>query len=131
MYKSNRARTRDLLLEYNSYIIPAQIILYDIDVINSWGVNRTEALKKELYNFAENSGYSGTYEEFTHEFGSYLSAHQQQIVFSLFENFPATGNSNQLYFDLTDKILYYWSGEEYVSVNAMLITNTILNGGEA
>jgi hypothetical protein len=35
-----------------------------------------------------------------------------------------------LYFDLDEKILYYWDNE-YIPVNAMLITNTILNGGEA
>ena len=44
MYKSNRARTRDLLLEYNSYIIPAQIILYDIDVINSKEIDKQLSL---------------------------------------------------------------------------------------
>ena len=37
----------------------------------------------------------------------------------------------KLYFDLDDKILYYWSGTEYTPVNAMLIAHTILNGGEA
>ena len=35
-----------------------------------------------------------------------------------------------LYFDLDGKILYYWDNE-YIPVNAMLITNTILNGGDA
>jgi hypothetical protein len=35
-----------------------------------------------------------------------------------------------LYFDLDEKVLYYWN-EEYIPVNTMLITNTILNGGEA
>jgi len=35
-----------------------------------------------------------------------------------------------LYFDLNEKVLYYWN-EGYIPVNAMLITNTILNGGEA
>ena len=35
-----------------------------------------------------------------------------------------------LYFDLSEKVLYYWN-EEYIPVNAMLIANTIVNGGEA
>ena len=131
MYKSSRARTRDLLLDYDSYIMPAQTILSDIDIVYPWNTIKINTLKKELYDFAESSGYSGTFEEFTQDFGSYLSAHQQQIVFSLFVNFPVIGNNNQLYFDLNDKILYYWSGTEYVPVNTMLITNTTLNGGEA
>lgn len=131
MYKSNRARTRDLLLEYDSYIMPSQTVLSDLDIIYPWNTIKIGKLKKELYDFAESSGYSGTYEEFTQNFGSYLAAHEQQIVFSIFDNFPEIGNDNQLYFDLNDKILYYWSGTEYVPVNTMLITNTTLNGGEA
>jgi hypothetical protein len=35
-----------------------------------------------------------------------------------------------LYFDLNDKILYYWDGE-YIPVNAMLIAHAILEGGDA
>jgi len=35
-----------------------------------------------------------------------------------------------LYFDLNEKILYYWDGE-YIPVNAMLIADTIVNGGDA
>lgn len=34
-----------------------------------------------------------------------------------------------LYFDLDEKILYYWDNE-YKPVNALLIANTILHGGE-
>jgi len=35
-----------------------------------------------------------------------------------------------LYFDLETKILYYWDNE-YIPVNAMLIANTIIDGGDA
>jgi hypothetical protein len=34
-----------------------------------------------------------------------------------------------LYFDLNEKILYYWDNA-YIPVNAMLIAHTILDGGE-
>jgi len=37
---------------------------------------------------------------------------------------------NVLYFDIDNKILYYWDNE-YLPANTMLIANTILEGGEA
>ena len=52
-------------------------------------------------------------------------------MFDEFSNFPETGEIDKLYFDLDENILYYWTGNEYTPVNAMLIANTILNGGDA
>ena len=80
---------------------------------------------------ASTSGYNGTREEFHRYFGSYLENNKWEILFEQFENFPEIGEVDRLYFDLGENILYYWSGTEYVPVNAMLITNTILQGGEA
>ena len=52
------------------------------------------------------------------------------IIFEIFNNFPQYGSSQNLYFDLNEKILYYWDNE-YIPVNAMLIANTTLEGGDA
>ena len=79
---------------------------------------------------ASQFGYSGTREDFYYYFGSYLERNIQEILFDSYDNFPETGEINKLYFDLDEKILYYWNNE-YIPVNAMLITDTILNGGEA
>ena len=79
---------------------------------------------------AANSGYTGTREEFHHYFGSYLETNRWQILFDEFRNFPEEGEIDKLYFDLDEKILYYWN-HGYIPVNAMLIANTIINGGEA
>ena len=54
----------------------------------------------------------------------------KEILFDLYTNFPQVGVADMLYFDLNDRILYYWDNE-YIPVNAMLIANTIVNGGEA
>ena len=51
-------------------------------------------------------------------------------MFSTYQNFPEEGIASKLYFDLEEKILYYWDNN-YIPVNAMLIQNTILEGGEA
>ena len=158
MYKSNRARTRDLLLEYDVHIMPPRPRAAGLAMVYPWLNSNTESqgwigippipntpefqvvypwesvglsiLGDQIYMLASNSGYNGTREEFHHYFGSYLERNKWEIVFDEFTNFPAVGQTDKLYFDLTENILYYWN-DEYIPVNAMLITNTVLNGGEA
>ena len=50
-----------------------------------------------------------------------------------FASFPETGSMRKLYFDLTEKILYYYNEQQntYTPINTLLIEHTILNGGEA
>lgn len=158
MYKSNRARTRDLLLEYDVHIMPPRpraaglAMVYpwlnsntantgwatlpipqteEFQVIYPWESIGLSILSDQIYVLASNSGYHGTREEFHHYFGSYLETNKWEILFEQFDNFPETGEIDKLYFDLGENILYYWAGSEYVPVNAMLITDTIINGGEA
>lgn len=54
----------------------------------------------------------------------------RSIMFTTYDTFPEQGITNKLYFDLDEKILYYWDNE-YIPVNAMLIANTTIDGGEA
>lgn len=158
MYKSNRERTRDLLLEYDIRIMPPRPRAAGLSMIypwlnSNWGdegwvtlpIPDTEEfstvypwesvglniLGDQIYLLAAQSGYHGTREEFHHYFGSYLENNEWEIMFDTFDNFPETGEINKLYFDLDDKILYYWNLTEYTPVNAMLIAHTILQGGEA
>ena len=157
MYKSNRTRTRDLLLEYDLRIMPPRpraaglAMVYpwlnsnkeqggwvtipipttpEFQVVYPWESIGLSILGDQIYMLAANSGYTGTREEFHHYFGSYLERNRWEILFEDYDNFPVTGEQDKLYFDLVDKILYYWD-EEYIPVNAMLITDTILQGGEA
>lgn len=151
-----RHLTRDLLLEYDQRIMPPHpraggiAIVYpwgnsefdeavamppfpnasEIESIYPWEMQNLAIMGDWLYQFSKQSGYSGSREDFYAHFGSYLEHNRQEIVFDVFSNFPAIGAQNMLYFDLNKKILYYWD-EEYIPVNAMLIANTIVNGGEA
>lgn len=155
---SYRRATRDLLLEYDSTIMPphprAAGLSYvynwlesnkapdeDTDIppmptntnmsmVYPWEQTNLGILSQQLYTIAANSGYNGTYQEFNTYFGSYLERNQQEILFDIYSNFPQVGANNILYFDLEEKVLYYWDGQ-YLPVNAMLIANTILNGGDA
>lgn len=159
MYRSNRERTRDLLLEYDIRIMPPRpraaglAMVYpwlnsnttdqgwinippipdtpEFHIVYPWESIGLNILGDQIYLLAKNSGYHGTREEFHHYFGSYLENNRWEILFEQFVNFPAQGQIDKLYFDLDEKILYYWAGTEYVPVNAMLITETILEGGGA
>lgn len=155
---SYRRATRDLLLEYDTTFMPphpraaglsyiynwleaneVKEEAYDIPpdptsapmtMIYPWEQTNLGILSMQLYTLAVNGGYTGSKEEFNHYFGYYLEHNKQEIVFDNFSNFPQIGTDDKLYFDLEEKILYYWDGQ-YIPVNAMLIANTILNGGEA
>lgn len=158
MYKSNRERTRDLLLEYDRHIMPPRPraaglglvynwlnsnypstdVIYHVpipdtaefSIVYPWESIGLSLLGDQIFILASRSGYTGTREEFHRYFGSYLEKNRQEILFENYENFPQTGSNNMLYFDLQEKILYYWDNE-YIPVNAMLIAHTILNGGDA
>ena len=159
MYKSNRTRTRDLLLEYDIRIMPPRPRAAGLSMVYPWLNSNTESegwinippipntpefqvvypwesvglsiLGDQIYMLAAQSGYQGTREEFHHYFGSYLENNRWEIVFDEFSNFPEIGDIDKLYFDLDEKILYYWAGNGYTPVNAMLIAHTILDGGDA
>ena len=156
---SNRRATRDLLLEYDSAIMPPHpraaglSMIYpwlnsngeeggwigippipnspEFQVIYPWETAGLSILSDQIYLLASRSGYLGTREEFHRYFGSYLETNKWEILFENFENFPIEGQIDKLYFDLNENILYYWADGQYLPVNAMLITNTILEGGEA
>lgn len=123
-----RRRTRDLLLEYDIAIMPPRPRAAGLGIIYPWENISLNILSHQLYQVAASSGYFGTESDFLNHFGSFLS--NKEMIFDTFDNFPELGEQDKLYFDLEEKILYYWD-ETYMPVNATLITNTIINGGEA
>lgn len=127
MYKT-RQLTRDLLLEYDSAIMPPRPRAAGLSVIYPWENIMLSNFAGQLYQIAKNSGFTGDQQLFTTGFGSFLQ--NKDIIYETFENFPETGELDKLYFDLDEKILYYWDNE-YTPVNAMLIAGTILNCGSS
>lgn len=123
-----RRRTRDLLLEYDINIVPPRPRAAGLGMVYPWENASISSLLKQLFIIASGSGFSGTEVDFKAHFGAYLL--NKEIIFDNFINFPAIGEEDKLYFDLDEKILYYWD-TEYIPVNAMLIANTTINGGEA
>lgn len=151
-----RQRTRDLLLEYDTNImpprpraggicvlypwgsavfenvidtsIPHQIHTTTLSMVYPWENTSLNVLNHQLYLLAVANGFEGTEEDFKQLFTSYVGP--RSIMFTTYSEFPETGIASKLYFDLEEKILYYWENQ-YIPVNAMLIANTSLNGGEA
>lgn len=125
-----RKRTRDLLLDYDSTgicRIPRPRTA-GLAMVYPWENIALSTLVQQIYQIAANSGFTGTEDDFKQHFGEFLS--EKQIIYANYDNFPAEGETDKFYFDLIDKILYYWDNE-YIPVNAMLIANTILEGGDA
>ena len=155
-WNRERKRTRDLLLEYDLAIMPPRprsgglVVLYpwgsssydnmvDIPIPHSphtttlamvypWEDISLTQFNNQLYLVAVQNGFEGSIDDFKNLFASFVGA--RSIFFSTYDAFPAQGITNRLYFDLDEKILYYWDNE-YIPINAMLIANTTVNGGEA
>ena len=120
-----RRRTRDLLLDY--YMLPRPRTA-GLAMVYPWENTALTTLLQQIYQIAVNSGFTGTEQDLKEHFGEFLN--EKQIIYANYANFPAEGETDKFYFDLNDKILYYWDNE-YIPVNAMLIANTILEGGDA
>jgi hypothetical protein len=99
-----------------------------LSMIYPWENTSLNILNHQLYLIAVQSGFDGTEEDFKELFKGYVGP--RSIMFATYSAFPDTGITDKLYFDLETKILYYWD-EEYIPVNAMLIAETRLDGGEA
>lgn len=127
-WNRERYRTRDRLLEYDFSLIPPRPRTAGLSMIYPWENNFLDNLIHQLYLIAANTGYIGDEDTFIKLFGSFMN--NKQILFASFSTFPQMGDYNMLYFDIDEKILYYWDNE-YIPVNAMLIANTTLEGGGA
>ena len=108
--------------------VPAQPHTTTLSMVYPWENTSLNILSHQLYMLAVQYGFEGTEDDFKQLFTAYVGP--RSIMFAVYENFPEEGVANKLYFDLEEKILYYWDGE-YIPVNAMLITDTLLNGGDA
>ena len=109
---SNRRATRDLLLEYDSTIMPPHPRVAgrmpsgpsQTHMIYPWENTNLGILSAQLYVIAVNSGFNGSQEEFNNYFGYYIQNNDKEIIFDTYNNFPQVGSQNMLYFDLNEKI---------------------------
>lgn len=138
-YIDTRHRTRDLLIEYDKRIMPLHPRAAGLQMVYPWemygysgqtsgGGFTLEQLADGLYQLAQMSGFTGSQNLFFANFGRYLQ--DKEVNFLHLNEFPESGKVDQLYFNLDDKILYYWDRDRYIPVNAMLVADAVLEGGE-
>ena len=130
-WNKERWRTRDLLLDQLPfYSLPSCPQLCP-STVYPWEEASLSRLNHQLYLLALKNGFGGTENEFTDLFFSYIS--NRDIVFARYVDFPAEGSTYKLYFDLDEKVIYYYSAQTqtYIPANALLIEHTLLQGGEA
>ena len=145
-----RIRTRDLLLEYDYNVLPPRPRTAGLSIVYPWESMDYSLLSRQIYQIALNNGFSGTEKAFWSKFS------RGAIIRGLLRNFPVPGNEDNLYLDEDTGILYYFKtfsapinldvieqiGAEvvgtqeelsyvYIPVRAMLIEDTILDGGTA
>ena len=127
-WNRERYRTRDLLLSYELVEGPPDPQSINISAPYPWEDFTFTRIVNTIYDIAHASGYEDDMSSFLHNFGSLLE--YKSIIYANYEDFPTTGDAQHLYFDLNEKILYYWENE-YIPINTLLINNTILKGGGA
>ncbi len=119
-----RRQTRDLLLDYCEYFLPVVPRTAGLSTVYPWAEATLTLLANQLYQIAANSGYTGTSEDFYQKFGAYIE--NKSVYFSVFSDFPEEGETDKLYFDTEEKILYCWNINEYIPVSATLIADSII-----
>ena len=122
-----RRRTRDLLLDAQNPSNPTTYVS-SISTVYPWENMQISFFAGQLYGFARANGYEGDIESFSEKFATLLA--EKTIKYLPRSNFPIEGENDCLYFDTEEKILYYWD-DGYYPINATLIANTIIDGGEA
>lgn len=124
-----RWRTRDRLLEYDINIMPPRPHAAGLGLVYPWEDQSLSMLMHQLFELAKKNGYTDTETAFHTAFGTIFQ--DKQIIYSVFNEFPETGDDMHFYYDTYDNILYAWQDNEYVPINTLLIPDTILNAGNA
>lgn len=118
---------QDLLSEIQEPL-PTYARVPSMPSIYPWEVIQLSILAEQMYKLAKAGGYTGSAEDFDKKFGKLLE--EKAVNFFSRSDFPEEGEEDKLYFDLEEKILYYWDNNEYLPVNTTLIANSIIQGGE-
>lgn len=126
-WNKERHRTRDRLLKYDFNIMVPMPETAGIPMIYPWEDVAQDILFFQIFQIAQKNGFPGTEQDLRTIFGQFG---EKQIIYSHYTEFPEIGDFDKFYFDLDEKILYYWD-EEYLPVNTTLIPDTTLEGGNA
>ena len=117
-----RRRTRDRLLEYDSFIMPYHPRQAGLSMVYPWENINLSVLQKQIYQIALNEGFQDSEQAFWNRFS------QDNIVFGTLNTFPIDGNEKALYFDTNSESLYYFKRSTTLNENvSALIGVAIVN----
>ena len=127
-----RRRTRDRLLEYDSFIMPYHPRQAGLSMVYPWENMNLSMLQKQIYQIALNEGFQESEQIFWSRFS------QGNIIFGTLDTFPIDGDEKALYFDTNTESLYYFKrtttfNEEASALLGVAIANRALietNGTE-
>lgn len=97
-----RRRTRDRLLEYDSFIMPYHPRQAGLSMVYPWENMNLSMLQKQIYQIALNEGFQESEQIFWNHFS------QGNIIFGTLDTFPIDGDEKALYFDTNTESLYYF-----------------------
>lgn len=98
-----RRLTRDLLLEYDEYILPVRPRrTAGLSMIYPWENLELTILSKQILEIAKQYGYTGDEKAFWNHFS------EGTIITGTLDTFLIPGNEKNLYFDTNTNILYYY-----------------------
>lgn len=144
-----RRRTRDRLLEYD-FSLPLHPRAGGLAMIYPWEDNEKRILRKQIYDIAVDSGFTGSEEEFWSNFSN------GHIIFGANPFcFPVPGNKKDLYYSESNNTVYCFKEMNvavteddlptgavivgvindvaylYIPIRAMLLEHSIIFGGDA
>ena len=127
-----RKKTRDRLLEYDSFIMPYHPRQAGLSMVYPWENMNLSMLQKQIYQIALNEGFQESEQIFWSRFS------QGNIIFGTLDTFPIDGDEKALYFDTNTESLYYFKrtttfNEEASALLGVAIVNRALietNGTE-
>ncbi len=99
-----RWRTRDLLLEYDTAIMPARPRTAGLAMVYPWEDLSLSMLKAQIIEIARQNGYNGNDEEFWNHFSNFTGG----VNTGTLNTFPSPGKETDLYLDTETNILYYF-----------------------
>lgn len=152
-WNRERYRTRDRLLDFTTSMLPPHLEQEGPSLVYPYANVNLAMLEQEILAIAESYGFEGNMDALWNRLLSISG-----IVRDIVTNFPEIGEPNVFYLDTESDILYYYkqttsqvdpaTAEEngiyiagfdeqtgttylYIPVRAMLIEDSILNGGNS
>lgn len=146
-WNRERKRTRDRLLEYDDAIVPPRPRAAGLAMIYPWENIPISVLTDEIYKVVQERGFIGDEDDFYTKFISLFNSGTVVV-----DDFPENGDEKNLYVDSPSGTVFFFKDygtqidpdavaanggimvtdtAAYIPIRALLIENTLIEGGDA